>query len=215
MALWRRRSRPLTTYGYQPPPEATVRGWRCASRDCAAPAGHWPRRCRRCGGPADPEFDEPWAHDALGAELGWLAGGRPGRAAAVARDQLIAWRVRDAVVRRDYPAATEARRAMRDHAERRRSADSRWGPGPMLGFAVSGALGLGDLDGAAGDLCLWLGLSAGEEAAGAPCPVGNATSVLHAAVTFLARPGGAVHPLADEIRRECLRIAGGCLRAGR
>ena len=215
MAQWRRRPRLLTSYGYRPPPEATIRGRRCASRDCGAPVGRLRRRCARCGGPADPEFDEPWAHDALGAELGWLARSGPGGESAAARDRLIAWRVRDAVVRRDHPAAAEARRAMRDYAGRRRAEDARWGPGPMLGFAVSSALGLGDLDGAAGDLCLWLELSAGEEAAGAPCPVGNATSVLHAAVTFLARPGGAAHPLAEEIRRECLRIAGGCLRAGR
>ena len=214
MALWRRRPRPLTSYGYQPPPEATVHGWRCASRDCAAPVRHRPRRCRRCGSPADPEFDEPWAHQALGAELSWLATVAPGREAAVARDRLIAWRVRDAVARRDYPAAAEARRVMRDYADRRRAEDPRWSPGPMLGFAVSGALGLGDLDGAAGDLCCWLEMSDADTAGGAGA-FRNATSVLNAVVSFLAAPGGAAHPLAEEIRRGCLRIAGGCLRAGR
>ena len=213
MALWRRQTRRLTSYGYQPPPEATVRGWRCASRDCAAPVRRWPRRCRRCGGPVDPVFDEPWAHKALGAELSWLAMVAPGREAAVARDRLVAWRVRDAVVRRDYPAATEARRVMRNYADRRRAEDSRWSPGPMLGFAVSGALGRGDLDGAAGDLCFWLEMS-GEDTAGGSCAFGNTTSVMNAAVGFLSAPGGAAHPLAAEIRRGCLRVAGGCLRAG-
>jgi hypothetical protein len=103
---------------------------------------------------------------------------------------------------------------MRDYADRRRAEDSRWSPGPMLGLAVSGALGLRDLDGAAGDLCFWLEMS-GADAGGAPCGFGNATSVMNAVVTFLAAPGGATHPLAEEIRRGCLRVAGGCLRAGR
>jgi hypothetical protein len=84
----------------------------------------------------------------------------------------------------------------------------------MLGFAVSGALGLGDLDGAVGDLCFWLEIS-GADTAGGSCAFGNATSVMNAVVSFLAAPGGASHPLAEEIRRGCLRVAGGCLRAGR
>lgn len=215
MALWRLRQRPLTSYGYRPPPEATVHGWRCASRDCAAPVRHWPRRCRRCGGRADPEFDEPWAHEALGAELSWLATVASGREAGAALDRLIGWRVKDALIRRDSLAAAEARRVMRDYAERRRAEDSRWSPGPMLGLAVSGALGSGDLDGAAGDLSCWLEMSGGEDTAGGSCAFGNATSVMRAVVAFLAAPGGASHPLADEIRKGCLRVAGGCLRAGR
>jgi hypothetical protein len=215
MALWRLRPRPLTSYGYRPPPGASVRGWRCASRDCAAPVRHWTRRCRRCGGPADPEFGEPWAHEALGAELSWLAEVAQGRAAGAALDRLIGWRVKDAVLRRDGLAAAEARRVMRDYAERRRAEDSRWSPGPMLGLAVSGALGRGDLDGAAGDLLFWLEMSGGEDTAGGSCAFGDATSVMHAAVAFLTAPDGAAHPLAEEIRKRCLRIAGGCLRAGR
>jgi hypothetical protein len=214
MALWRWRQRPLTSYGYQPPPGATVRGRRCASRDCGVPVGRWRRRCGRCGGPADPEFDEPWAHEALGAELTWLARGGPAREAGAARDRLVAWRVKDAVVRRDDHAAAQARLVMRDYADRRRAEDSLWSPGPMLGLAVSGALRLRDLDGAAGDLCFWLEIS-GEDAAGGRPGFGNATSVMNAVVTFLAAPGGAAHPLAEEIRRGCLRVAGGCLRAGR
>jgi hypothetical protein len=214
MEMWRRRPRPLTSYGYQPPAEATVSGRRCASRDCGAPVGRWRRRCGRCGGFADPEFGEPWAHEALGAKLSWLARGGPAREAGAARDRLVAWRVKDAVVRHDGVAAAQARQVMREYADRRRAEDSRWSPGPMLGFAVSGAVGLRDLDGAAGDLCFWLELS-GQDGAGGPRGFGNATSVMKAVVTFLAAPGGAAHPLAEEIRRRCLRVAGGCLRAGR
>jgi hypothetical protein len=214
MEMWHRRLRPLTSYGYQPPPEATVRGRRCASRDCGAPVGRWRRRCGRCGGSADQEFGDPWAHEALGVELDWLARSGRAREAGAARDRLVAWRVKDAVLRRDDRAAARARRVMREYADRRRAEDFRWSPGPMLGLAVSGALGLRDLDGAAGDLCFWLEMS-GEDAAGGPRGFGNATTVMNAVVTFLAVPGGAVHPLAEEIRRGCLRVAGGCLRAGR
>lgn len=85
----------------------------------------------------------------------------------------------------------------------------------MLGLAVSGALGHGDLDGAAGDLAWWLEMSGSEDTAGGSCAFGNTTAVMRAVVAFLATPGGAAHPLAEEIRKGCLRLAGGCLRAGR
>ena len=85
----------------------------------------------------------------------------------------------------------------------------------MLGLAVFGALGLA-ISTARRAICgFWLELSGGEETAGGPCAFGNATSVMQAVVSFLAAPGGAAHPMAEEIRRGCLRVAGGCLRAGR
>jgi hypothetical protein len=215
VALLRLRPLPPTSYGYHPPPGATVHGWRCANRDCGAAVRRWPRRCRLCGWPADPEFDEPWAHEALGIELSWQVRHFPARGAGIPRERLIEWHLRDALLRHDGPAAAAARMTMRAHIHTRQAEDSWWNPGFLLGLAVFDAIDLSDLDGAADDLCFWLGGCSGgcaEEDDGA---LASAKSVMNAAVTFLAAPGGEEHPRAAEIRKGCLRVAGGYLRAVR
>jgi hypothetical protein len=214
VALLRLRLRPLprTSYGYQPPPQATARGWRCANQDCGAPVRRWPRRCRLCGWHADPEFDEPWAHAALGAELSWRVRHYPD-SAGVPQERLIEWRLKDALLCQDRPAAAVARRAMHDHIRTRQAADSWWNPGFLLGLAVFDAIQFGDLDGAAADLCCWLGVFGGDHTGESRGWLANARSVMNAGVAFLTTPGGEDHPRAAEIRKGCLRVAGGCLRA--
>lgn len=78
MGLFSRRPMPLprTSYGYVPPPEATASGWKCTDEDECGTGGQeiprrWPYRCPNCGAETDPEFNEPWAHQARGA---WLSG---------------------------------------------------------------------------------------------------------------------------------------------
>ena len=93
--------------------------------------------------------------------------------------------------------------------------DRWWNPSFLLGLAVFDAIELGDLDGAADDLCCWLGGFAGGETEGDNAALANAKSVINAGVAFLAAPGGEGHPRAAEIRKGCLRIAGGYLRAER
>ena len=214
VALLRLRPLPRTSYGYQPPPRATAHGWRCANQECGAPVRRWPRRCRWCGWPADPELDEPWAHDALGAELSWRVRRDPGSGAGIPQERLIEWRLKDALLRRDRPAAAVARRAMHDYIGTRQAKDGWWNPGFLLGRAVFDALELGDMDGAAVDLCRWLDVFAdrGEESRGL---LANARSVMDAGVAFLTAPGGERHARAAEIRKKCVRVAGGCLRAAR
>ena len=215
VALLRLRPLPRTSYGYQPPPQASAHGWRCANQDCGAPVRRWPRRCRSCGWPADPEFDEPWAHDALGAELSWLVRHNSRRGARISQERLVEWRLKDALLRRDPPAVAAARGAMHDYIRSRQAEDGWWNPGFLLGLAVFDAIELGDLDGAAGDLCRWLGVFAGDRAEEDRGLLANAKSVMNAGVAFLAAPGGEDHPRAAEIRKRCLRVAGGCLRAAR
>ena len=212
VALLRLRPLPRTSYGYQPPPRATACGWRCANQDCGAPVRRWPRRCRLCGWPADPEFDEPWAHEALGAELSWRVGRYPENGAGVSQERLVEWRLKDALLLRDRPAAAAARGAMHDYIRSRQARDSGWNPGFLLGLAVFDAIELGDLDGAASDLCCWLGVFAGSHSGEGRGLLANARSVMNAGVAFLAAPGGEDHPRATEIRKGCLRVAGGCLR---
>lgn len=215
VALLRLRPLPRTSYGYQPPPQATARGWRCANPDCGAPVRYWPRRCRLCGWPADPEFDEPWAHEALGAELSWRVSRFPGSGAGIPQERLIEWRLKDALLRRDWPAAAAARAAMHGYIRSRQAGDSRWNPGFLLGLAVFDAIELGDLDGAAGDLCCWLEAFTDDRPGESHGSLANGKSVMNAGVAFLAAPGGEDHPRAAEIRKGCLRVVGGCLRAAR
>ncbi|UQU63999.1 CHAT domain-containing protein [Couchioplanes caeruleus] len=59
---------PRTSYGYQSPRPARVRGWYCTSDLCGvrreSPPASWPYACPECGHPADPWFAEPWEHEA-------------------------------------------------------------------------------------------------------------------------------------------------------
>ncbi|HET9080765.1 MAG TPA: hypothetical protein VFO01_09650 [Trebonia sp.] len=176
---------------------------------------HWLRRCRLCGWPADPEFDQPWAHEALGAELGWRVRHLPGRGASLPQERLVEWRLKDALLRQDRPSAAIAREAMHGYIRSRQAADSWWNPSFLLALAVFDALEFGDLDGAAGDLCYWLSVIADERPEEHRAALANGESVMNAGVAFLAAPGGEDHPRAVEIRKGCLRVAGGCLRADR
>lgn len=215
VALLRLRPLPKTSYGYQPPPQATARGWRCANQDCGATVRHRARRCRLCGWPADPEFDEPWAHEALGAELSWRVRQFPKKGGGFQQERLIEWRVRDALRRRDWSSAAAARTAMHDYIRSRQAEDNWWDPAFLLGLAVFDAIELGDLDGAASDLACWLAAFSDDRPAESHRSLANAKSVMNAAVAFLAAAGGEDHPRAAEIRKGCLRVAGGCLRAAR
>ena len=61
----------------------------------------------------------------------------------------------------------------------------------------------------------WLNVFTGERPAQNHAALANAKSVMNAGVAFLAAQGGEDHPRAAEIRKGCLRVAGGCLRAER
>lgn len=216
MALFGPKPLPFTSYGYQPPRGATARGWVCTNPDCGAgepePVPRWPFRCRRCGWPADPQFDEPWAHEARGAELEWEITNFPGTRGEVARIQLLNWNLKDALRHRDAPAAAAARAAIRAHADAERREQPSWNPVFLFTAAVWDGLAAGDLDGAASDLCAWLDMSTGEGADDNNAIRHNARNLIDAAAKFLASPGGAAHPRAVEVRKGCLRIAEGAYR---
>ena len=207
---------PRTSYGYQPPRQATAHGWRCANHNCGAAVRRWRRRCRLCGWPMDPEFDEPWAHEALGVELRWRVRRFPKGGTGISEERLVEWQLKDALLRQNGPATAAAREAMHAYIRSRQGEDSWWNPGSLLGLAVFDAIDLGDLDGAADDLCFWLEVFVDDSTADdSPSSLANAKSVMNAGVAFLAVPGGEEHPRAAEIRKGCLRVAGGCLRAAR
>lgn len=130
-------------------------------------------------------------------------------------ERLIEWRLKDALRRHDWPSAVVARAAMHDYIRSRQAEDRWWDPAFLLSLAVFDAIELGDLDGAADDLCCWLEVFTGDRPGESHSSLADAKSVMNAAVAFLAAPGGEDHPRAAEIRKGCLRVAGGCLRAGR
>jgi hypothetical protein len=65
---------PATSYGYDPPANATAKSWMCNNPECSTTGidmpRSWPYRCPLCGVNVDPVFDEPWGHQAKGL---WLA----------------------------------------------------------------------------------------------------------------------------------------------
>jgi hypothetical protein len=216
MALFGPRPLPLTSYGYQPPRGATAKGWSCTNReDCGTsdfvPPQRWPVRCPQCGWPCDPMFNEPWEHDARGVELNWsIRNERSEYSRLYASEQLLAWQVKDALLRRDAGGAATARDAMRDYVDRQVRAGAHWTSGFTLSPAVRAELEADDLDGAADDLCFWLERATGEGAEEHNDIRTNARTVISAGAQFLAAPGGAAHPRAPEIRKGCLRVAEGC-----
>jgi hypothetical protein len=215
MALFGVKPLPPTSYGYQPPRGATTKGWRCVNEECGVSelgrVARWPFRCLQCGWAADPTFDPPWEHEALGVELAWQVGHDASDAGRrLAGERLLAWRLKDALLLRgDARAAADARAELRSYVSRQVRQGGWWSPGFTLLPAVQDGLDAGDLDGAAEDLCFWLDLSTGEGAADDNEIRTNARSVISSGAVFLDAPGAAAHPRARDVRVGCLRVAEG------
>lgn len=205
---------PGTSYGYQPPPGATAKGWGCTNRDCGISehefVKRWPKACPSCGSATDPLFNEPWAHDAEGAELQWILRNDPGRGGGFHQDQWEVWQFKDAAMRGDAKAMVEARARARSYANARMASQEWWGPGDVYFHFVWVALEIGDLNGAADDLCHWLSVSTSHDAENNNTNRTNCRQVIDSSARFLATPGGATHPRAAEIQQGCLRLAEGC-----
>lgn len=212
VGLFGKSQLPVTSYGYQPPQGATAKGWKCTNiQTCGnggnVPPRRWPLRCPRCGQPCDPIFDEPWAHPARGMELNWQLRNDPVLGGQIAQQQLMAWNLKDALLRRDARAATAARAVLRDYVSVKQREGGHWDSLSTMWQAIRHALDAGDLDGAADDLCFWLSVSTGKNAENDNEIRTNARTVISSAGDFLNARGGPAHPRAAEIRQGCLRIA--------
>jgi len=101
---------PTTSYGYTPPPGATASGWVCYNDGCGTgdmPAPkRWPMQCPLCGGPADPEFDQPWRDESEGPRLRALIA-HDGDAYGIYTGSLYGWQFGQAL-RKSVPAARQA-----------------------------------------------------------------------------------------------------------
>jgi hypothetical protein len=207
------RPLPLTSYGFQPPPGATAHGWKCTNYDCGRteyePVRRWPVCCRSCGSPADPLLDKPWAHEAEGVELNWQVIHHPERGGGTTQERLMCWNLKDALLRRDIPGAQVARATIRRHAGKRALEDLCWSPSYVFCVAVLDAMAVGDMDGAADDLCFWLSISSGDNAEDDNRNRTNSRTAIETSMKFIAAPGGISHRRAPEIRQGCLSLAEG------
>lgn len=109
---------PRTSYGYQPPPDARIRGWTCNNEECGTGGDEvprsWPHPCPQCGHPADPWFTGEWAHEAEILEHRHRAATTTDPARRrVAEDQALVWAYRDAGRRGDRATRAEAWKAWR------------------------------------------------------------------------------------------------------
>jgi hypothetical protein len=213
MVLFGRKPLPVTSYGYQPPPEATAKGWVCTNSDCGVsehePVKRWPKACNSCGSSTDPLFNQPWEHDAEGIELQWILHNDPKRGGGFHQDRWEVWQFRDAALRGDNAGMSRARVRVRSYAADRMARDSWWGPGDVFFFFVWIGLQVDDLNGAADDLCHWLSLSSSEDVENDNTNRTNCRQVIDSAARFLAAPGGGTHPRAPEIRQGCVKLAEG------
>lgn len=167
-------------------------------------------RCPGCGWPADPVFAPPWEHDALGVELKWQIGHDTNEySLLIARERLMAWLLNDARLRGDAAGVTAARTALHRYVGRQVREGKGWHSSFILAPAVREGIDAGDFDGTAQDLCFWLSVSTGENAAEEHEVRANAQLVIRSAANFLGAPGGSASRHATEIRAGCLRIAEG------
>lgn len=212
MGLFKQKALPTTSYGYSPPPNATARGWVCTNYDCARgepePVRRWPRPCPDCGSPTDPQFNQPWAHDAEGVELQWILREHPERGGGFYEDQWQVWQFKDALLRGDRARVAELRNAARARAVSRHEQDVWWIPGDVFFHYVWNALDAGDLDGAADDLIFWMSLSSSDDVENNNTNRTNCRQVVDMTTRFLAA-GGAAHPRSPEVKQGCLRLAEG------
>lgn len=212
MAFFKPKALPTTSYGYTPPAGATAHGWKCSNYECSTSeweaVRRWPKACTRCGAGTDPLFDQPWEHDADGAELQWQIRDHPERGGGFHQDQWQIWQFKDALRHGDRSGAAIARSSARAYAVDRSHNDSWWCPGDIFFHLVWYDLEVSDLDWAADDLIFWLGLSSTDDVENNNGNRTNSRQVIDMTARFLAG-GGTSHPRMPEIKAACLKVAEG------
>jgi hypothetical protein len=215
MPFFKPKQLPGTSYGYQPPPGATAHGWKCPSDKCGEVGDGVVRgfHCWKCGGHADPVFDEPWAHQARGVELQYQMANDPDRA-GFAKVQWPAWRYTDAVLKGDSHGAAQARALARaqdlEESERLEALNLKekyWCPSHQYIDLVLRELETHRIDDAADDLMHWLSISPTDNVAGNET---NSWQAIQMVGAFFSAPGGRQHALLPAIRIRCLEIAAAC-----
>jgi hypothetical protein len=209
------RSFPVTSYGYQPLPNATAHGWVCVDQNCRASVHmtergwterdvlrRWPQVCDQCGSAADPTLDPPWDHQAEGVELQWSLRNLPDEFGITAR-RWLEWQLTDAYQAGDVARARHHQAELLEAARRKTDVS----PGYELFRGVWEAVGAGDLESAAMLLTYWVSATDTTDVETNNSNRTNARQVMDLASRFFGVPGAASHPSAAAIREGCLTIA--------
>ncbi|MET7419874.1 CHAT domain-containing protein [Dactylosporangium sp. NPDC005555] len=155
----RSRRPPRTSYGYLAPPEARVGGWRCFNEDCHAggePAPRWwPFLCTECHRPADPVFEEPWAHEAEEHLIRHDLTNADWHQRTAAELKVHIWSYKDAWFRGDGAAARAAWHGFRRTRQRQQQRGEDWWVTTATGQMVLLAALADDIDGAVPELRAW------------------------------------------------------------
>ncbi len=150
------RRPPRTSHGYLAPPDARVAGWKCSNNKCGtteweAPRS-WPHRCHGCGHPADPTFEEPWAHDAKGYRIRRDLADPESSRRETAEIELMVWTYKQACLRGDRAAAEDAWQAYRQAEWSSRQPGASWMASWPMSEMVAVAARFGDVDRAADEI---------------------------------------------------------------
>lgn len=179
-------------------------GW--TARDIAK---KWPLACMRCGSPADPNFDDPWRHEAEGVEIQWILRNRPDGDSGYYESRWLEWQVKDSYLHGDLPNAVRLQGEILQRNRAYQEANPAGQPGWAFFRPVWDAIEAGDLDSAANHLVYWLSVSRTENVENDNTNRTNARQVVDLIIRFVRSPGGSSHPRMAEIREGCLRVAEG------
>lgn len=189
---------PPTDYGYQPPDEAEVGGWRCAAETCGkeshvADVSQWPKVCPSCGSQVLSAFlREPWDHFELRTKIDTVLSEGP---AAIGysywHDQDAAWHYKQALINRDFSHANAIRLIVEDEIGEDREQFPEHTTGSRRITIVSDALAYGALNQACDELLRWhrdaittcAEVDSGQRA--------DCRQLMDASIAFLAQAGAA------------------------
>jgi hypothetical protein len=211
MGLFSRQAElPTTSYGYTPPRGATAHGWICANRACGGAqweqVRRWPKICPECSSSTDPNFDEPWAHEAEGVELRYRSASG-GYGSGYHADRLIVWRYKDALQRGDLATAADALSDGQARIAERLAESSLYTADRISMPIVSLALEHGLVDQAGSQIVFWSKALVTEDLESDGDRRANVRNFLSAEINFLSTPGGAAHHLAPRMRDHARYLA--------
>jgi hypothetical protein len=138
------RGFPPTKFGYQPPPDADVRSWNCASLECeegehAPDPRTWPRACPKCGSNVVSGVlsSGQYAHDAERFELNYrMQHPKDEHDLSLATRKDIVWRYKNAARDRDVTAARRIRAELEAAIEQKSSDYGDYGDRVTMHYAA-------------------------------------------------------------------------------
>jgi hypothetical protein len=213
MGIFGGKQLPVTSYGYQAPPGATVTGWRCPGDDCGRSEGipprRWPARCPDCGTALDPSFAEPWAHDARRMEIDAILRNPDDSPYLVdlMRIESEVWNYKDGIRRNDLAAARRAQQDLFAISAKFQSEDGHFVTGSSYLVVVLHGLQHGDVNGAAEELLGLYPTLITTKVDDNNAQRTTSRQFIACCVEFLEHPTGRRHPSADRIHRMMLDVA--------